>query len=207
MKGYKYNQIMNPFFEMPTDYKELTKVYKTLAKTADQRLVRLESYSHDKEMGNVLQWAYARAQRDIEQWSGEGATRFNTAPPDSVQGLMAKIEDIKTFLSSESSTKQGIKNILQRRADTFNEKYGTNYKWDEVGEFFDSELYEDLNKKYGSDTMQTSIGVIQKNKKKILNAMEKNKDIFIKVPDDIVLQKTVNDILSEYGDDVKDFLQ
>lgn len=206
MQGYKYQQIMNPFFDMPTDYKEAVKVYKTLAKTADQRLVRLESYSHDPEMGNALQWAYARAQRDIKAWSGEAATRFNTAAPESMQQLMAKIEDIKTFLSSESSTKKGIIGILKERAETFNEKYGTSYSWDELGDFFDSELYEELDKSYGSDSMQEAIGVIQKNKKKILKALEKSKDINIKVPDDEVLEDVVNEIIKEYGPEVQKFL-
>lgn len=207
MQGYKYQQIMNPFFEMPTDYKEAVKVYKTLAKTADQRLVRLEAYSHDPEMGNALQWAYARAQRDIRAWSGEAATRFNTAAPESMQQLMAKIEDIKTFLSSESSTKKGIIGILQKRADTFNEEFGTSYSWDEVGEFFDSELYEKLDASYGSETMHKAIGVIQKNKKKILKAIEKHKDIHVKVPDkkDNVLEDVVNDIIKDYGPQVQEF--
>lgn len=206
MQGYKYQQIMNPFFEMPTDYKEAVKVYKTLAKTADQRLVRLEAYSHDKNMGNALQWAYARAERDIKQWSGEKATRFNTAAPESMQQLLAKIEDIKTFLSSESSTKKGIIEILKGRAETFNEKYGTNYKWDELGDFFESEFYEDLDKSYGSDTIQEAVAQIQKNKKKILKALEKSKEVNIRVPDNEVLEDVVNDIIKDYGPEVQKFL-
>lgn len=206
MQGYKYQQIMNPFFEMPTDYKEAVKVYKTLAKTADQRLVRLESYSHDPNMGNALQWAYARAERDIKQWSGEKATRFNTAAPESMQQLLAKIEDIKTFLSSESSTKKGIIEILKGRAETFNEKYGTNYKWDELGDFFESEFYEDLDKSYGSDTIQEAVAQIQKNKKKILKALEKSKEVNIRVPDNEVLEDVVNDIIKDYGPEVQKFL-
>lgn len=206
MKGYKTDQIMSPFFEMPVDYKEAVKVYRTLAKAADMRLVRLEAYSHDKNMGHALQWAYARAERDIKQWSGEKATRFNTKAPESMQQLLAKIEDIKTFLSSESSTKEGIKNSLKKRAETFNKEFGTSYRWDEIGDFFESEFYEDLDKSYGSETIQEAVGVIQKNKKKILKAMEKSKDINIRVPDNEVLEDVVNDIIKDYGPEVQKFL-
>lgn len=220
MQGYKYVQIMNPFFEMPTDYKEAVKVYKTLAKTADQRLVRLENYhENDAEMGRILEWSYARAQRDIRQWSGEDATRFNTKPPETIQQLLAKIEDIKTFLSSESSTKQGIKKIMQDRADTFNEKFGTSYSWDEVGKFFDSELYEKMDSAYGSRTVQKALGVIQKNKKKILDAIKKKKEIYVTVDQTLdpktgkvvssgkALEKTVNKILKNYGKEVEEYLK
>ena len=85
--------------------------YHRIAKVADQRLVRLEKLEGQEGYGNALQWAYKRAMSDIETWSGEGASRFNTKAPANANQLKAKINDIKTFLGSESSTKSGITEV------------------------------------------------------------------------------------------------
>ena len=204
--GYKLNQIMTPFFDMPETYEETVKVYRTLAKAADQRLVRLESYEHDPNFSNATKWAYARAMRDIEQWSGEQAKRFNTAPPESKAALEAKIEDIKTFLMSPTSTKQGMKHILQKRAETLNAEYGTNFKWDDVGTYFDSALHEKLDDKYASKTMMKIVATLQKNKKEILKEMKKAKEKDQKVPDSMVA-KLVKKVLTDYGDEVVEYLE
>ena len=204
--GYKIDQIMNPFFDMPETYEETVKVYRTLAKAADQRLVRLEAYEHDPNFKTATKWAYARAMRDIEQWSGEQAKRFNTAPPASKVALEAKIEDIKTFLASPTSTKKGMKDILQRRADTLNEQYGTNFKWNDVGTFFESELAEKMDSKYASETMMQVVASLQKNKTKILKEMEKAQDKNQKVPDKMV-EQLVRDVLENYGKEVREYLE
>ena len=206
MQGYKLDQIMNPFFEMPETYEETVKVYRTLAKTADQRIVRLKSYEHDPNFKNATKWAYARAMRDIKQWSGEQAERFNTAPPKSLAALQAKIEDIKTFLSSPTSTKKGMKEILQKRADTLNSRYGTNFKWNDVGTFFDSELHEKLDKDYASKTMMKVVGNLQENKEEIIAKIKAAQKKDKKVPDDMV-DELVEDIIKEYGDEVLKYLE
>ena len=206
MKGYKLDQIMNPFFEMPETYEETVKVYRTLAKTADQRLVRLEAYEYDPNFKNATKWSYARAMRDIQQWSGEQAKRFNTAPPESMAALQAKIEDIKTFLSSPTSTKKGIKEILQRRADTLNEEYGTNFKWNDVGTFFESELAQKMDSDYASKTMIKIVASLQKNKKEILKELKAAQEKDQRVPDDMV-EKLVQDVLQNYGQEVIDYLE
>ena len=60
MAKYTLKDITTPGFQLPADYNELVSVYRTLAKTADQRLVRLEKYANDPYMGNALTWAYAK---------------------------------------------------------------------------------------------------------------------------------------------------
>lgn len=206
MKGYKLDQIMNPFFDMPETYEEVEKVYRTLAKTADQRLVRLEAYEHDPNFKNATKYAYARAMRDIEQWSGEQARRFNTTPPATLSGLKAKIEDIKTFLASPTSTKKGMKDILQKRADTLNENYGTNFKWNDVGTFFESELAQKMDSDYASKTMLKIVASLQKNKDEILTELKKANEKDVRVPDDMV-EKLVRDVLNNYGKEVVDYLE
>ena len=133
-----------------------------IAKVADQRLVRLEKLADQAGYGNATQWAYKRAMRDIAQWSGESATRFNTKPPEKAHQLQAKINDIKTFLGSESSTKSGIKATYQQRINTLNTKYGTKYQTDDLQKLFSSSLWKKMETKgYDSDTIMKAIGYIQ----------------------------------------------
>lgn len=187
--------------DLPNDYGSLVKVYRALAKRADQRLVRLEAYQHEQNFKTATKWAYARAMRDIKTYSGEGATRFNTAPPESVVQLQEKIEDIKTFLMSPSSTKKGIIDIYKKKADTINARYGTNFKWDEIGKFFNSKLATDLDKKMASKTMLRVVGQMQKNKKNIIAAIKNANAVDLKVPDSME-RKMIEKAIAENGEDI-----
>ena len=222
MQGYKYNQIMNPFFDMPTDYKEAVKVYKTLAKTADQRMVRLEKASEEEGFHGITNYAYARAARDIEAWDGESAEhpRFNRNIPKSTQELLEKIEDIKTFLSSETSTKSGMIAINKRRAATINENNGTNLTWKDLNEIFgDGSLTEALDDTFaGSDSRIETVGNLKKNKKKILKAIDdakrkhKRVKVDISVKDasgkpDRVIEEKIKEMIANYPKDVRKYLE
>ena len=157
MKGYTTAQILKDDF-LPGEYNELVKVYRTLAKSADQRLVRLEAYQHDKDFKTATKWAYARAMHDIGQWSGAEAKRFNTAPPKSTTQLLAKIQDIKHFLESPTSTKKGIIDVYKKRADTLNRNMRKNdpswknLSWKDLAQYYESALNEKLDAQYGSKT-------------------------------------------------------
>ena len=204
---YKLSQITDPAFELPSDHAELLKVYRTAAKAADQRLVRLERLTQEENFKIADKWAYARAQRDIEQWSGEGATRFNMAPPKSAAALRAKIEDIRHFLTSPTSTKTGIKQVYVNKAKKINDKYGTSLKWDQVGKVFESDLWRSLDKKFGSKTAVKVLGRVQKykDKKKLLNAVEQADTSDLRVPDDQV-GRAVKEALEKHGKDIVDTL-
>lgn len=142
----------------------LQSYYRRIAKVADQRLVRLENLADQPGYGNATQWAYKRAMRDIASWSGDDAKRFNTKPPANVNQLRAKINDIKTFLGSESSTKSGISSTYKQRVSTLNKKYGTKYQVDDLQKLFSSSLWKKMETKgYDSDTIMKAIGYIQKN--------------------------------------------
>ena len=99
-----------------------------------------------------------------------------------------------------------MKDILQRRADTLNEQYGTNFKWNDVGTFFESELAEKMDSKYASETMMQVVASLQKNKSKILKEMEKAQDKNQKVPDKMV-EQLVRDVLENYGKEVREDLE
>lgn len=196
---------------MATDRrKALEKEYRKLAKRADQRLLRLEERAKaGGKYKSVKQYAYRVAQRDIRAWSGEKATRFNTKPPSNTNQLKAKIADIKKFLSSASSTigkteeTAGIASIYEQRARTLNEKYGTNFDWQDLARFFESGLNEKLEERYknASDTKMEAIAQIQANKSKIQRAIKKGKDVNLNLEDE-VLEFEINQIVKEYGQEI-----
>lgn len=210
LKGYTTKQILDPNYWLPDDYDELVKVYKTLAKSADQRLVRLEAYQHDKDFKPATQWAYARAMRDIELWSGEEANRFNTAPPTSKTDLLSKINDIKHFLESPTSTKKGIIDVYKKRADSLNKtmrKSDKNWKdltWKDMAQYFDSALSDKLAKKVGSKTALKIMNVMKRKEKEIVKDIKEKKDLHVKV-DNEMLNITVNNALKQFPDEVQDF--
>lgn len=213
MKGYTTKQILDPWFDMPDNYAELEKVYRTLAKSADQRLVRLEKYADEKSFKTAKEWAYARAMHDIKQWSGEEAERFNTKPPASKTDLLSKIRDIQTFLESKTSTKAGIVTVYKKKADSLNksmrEEYGedwTDVTWKDMAQYFDSALYDKIDKQYGSKTKMMVMSSLKKKKKEIAEDVKKKKDINIKLDDEEAAVK-INNILNAYPKQVKALLK
>lgn len=203
------------------------KEYRKLAKEADQRMVRLESYKYKKGFENILNYAYAKAQRNIRPFVSakrlEKGTplRFNTAPPKTKAGdidvrkLQQKINVIKDFLSSDTSVLQrprhpfanerGAKAVFQDKADAINRDYGTNFTWETLAKYFEDGTADKLSAKYGSKTALRIIGQIQKNSKEVLKSLEQVDKKRIKT-DNPFLQKKVNEVLKEYGADIKDLL-
>lgn len=147
---------------MKSKYDELLQEYKLLTMRADKRLQRLEEASTQPHFKEIKQYAYARAMRDIRSWSGLKGTRFGTKPPGNVQQLQAKINDIKKFLDSPTSTKRGVINIYKKRADTVNKTYKTNFKWQDLANYYESDMSKDLDSQYGSDTLIRAIGAIKR---------------------------------------------
>lgn len=142
------------------------KYYRRLAKAADQRLVRLERLAENPLYQNIKKFAYEEALEDIHKWNGVTASRFNTVPPERDK-LYDKIEDIKSFLTKQTSNVGGINLMYKRMANTFNAKYGTNFTYQQIMKYFDSQQNEKWNKLFGSKTALTVIGEIQKSAKKI----------------------------------------
>lgn len=158
--------------------------YKRLAKVADQRLVRLEQLSaSDENYKAATSYAYAKAMRDLEVY-GE-SKRFNTKPPLNKDGtvdnrlLSEKLADMRSFLSSVTSTKGGITAVYEKRAKTINEKFGTNYSWQDLADFYNSGDAEKLAKNFSSETVQKAIGLIQRSESKLKSKMEENKKITV----------------------------
>lgn len=187
----------------------LEKEYRKMAKRADQRLVRLEQLAKLPEYSGVLNFAYRKAQRDIRAWSGENASRFNTKPPSNTNQLKAKIADIKRFLESASSTigktkeTKGIKEIYQDRADTINERYGTDFNWRDLARLFESNLYKKIKSKddYDSKTEMQTIANISANFNEIKQAIRKDREVNIDTLDEVE-NFAINEMINQYGKDI-----
>lgn len=180
------------------EYRALVKEYKSLAKKADQRLVRLEKLSKKSGFENVEKWAYNRAMKDIQYWSGSKATRFNRDIPTNKNSLKARISDVKNFLSAKTSTKSGILKTYKQRSNMISKKYGVKMSWEKTAEFFESKEWENLDKEYGSDTAMRALGEIQKNEDKIKKAIENHKPVSMRIKNEKVAE-AVNSILEEQG--------
>lgn len=193
-------------------YDDLVKEYRKLAKRADQRLVRLEKLSGQKDFKQVKQWAYKNAVTDALQWGASvEKPRFNIAPPKSTVSLKAKIQDIRNFLEKPTSTKAGIIDVYKKKADTLNEKYkdyGLDLNWSDVGTFFESALYKKLSKKYTSGTVVKAIATIKQNEGQLLSDFAKHKASHIKTEDnDIIINDAIGRMTQYYKSDVKKLLK
>lgn len=193
-------------------YNDLVKEYRKLAKRADQRLLRLEKLSNEKNFKQVKQWAYKNAVTDALEWGANPKKpRFNIAPPKSTISLKAKIQDMRNFLEKPTSTKAGIIEIYEKKAQTLNEKYkdyGLNLNWSDVGTFFESALYKKLHDKYSSGTVVKAIATIKTNEVEVLRDFERHKASHIKTEDnDIVIDDAIKRMTSYYKADVRKLLK
>lgn len=170
--------------------------YKRVAKVADQRLVRLEKLSQEDQFKNVKKWAYAGAMNDIKRWSGDKATRFNTAPPASDRELLSKIKDITAFIEKPTSSKRGIVDVYKKRADTINKKQGTKFTWQQIATYFESGLADKSDRALGSAT--TALAII--NERIRLDEIESDinnaNDKIVRVSGNDAINEKVNEWLS-----------
>lgn len=152
---------------------ELLAEYKAIAKRADRRLRNLEKASARPYYKTATEWAYSRAMKDIESRFGEGVTRFDRKLPKKAGRLqiIAAISDVQTFLDAPTSTLTGIKNVYEKRTKTINERFGTDFKWEDLADLLSSGQYDKLANTYGSQTTWKTIGEMQKKKKEIAEEM------------------------------------
>ena len=201
MANYKHEYKFRPY---NLDYKpgeSDLQYYKRLAKVADQRLVRLEQLSTQSGFEKVTKFAYDKAMRDLELYGG--GKRFNTKPPLNKDGtvdnrlLSEKLADMRSFLSSVTSTKQGIVSVYTERARTFNTQFGTNYSWQDLADFYQSGDADKALQAASSATVQKAIGKIQHAKEQMLKEMNKNSKVTLDKEDKIVYKKAMDLLKSD----------
>lgn len=210
-KRFDVNQIKSELNRRNISQEELTKLYRRVAKTADQRLVRLEALSKQKDFKQVKSWAYKNAVNDALEWGARPEKpRFNIKAPEHKTSLKAKINDMLNFIEKPTSTKQGIIEVYESKAKTLNEKYkeyGLNLNWSDVGTFFESTLYKKLSKKYSSGTVIKAIATMKQNEKQLIKDFNENKASHIKTEDnDMIINDAIKRMTSYYKKDVQKLL-
>lgn len=128
---------------------ELRYVYRTFAKRADERLVRLEKMPGS----DATSGAYATAARAIEHYTGETEKpRFNRGMPKEDALLRMKIRDIKQFLDMPTSYTHVVSEVETVRTKTMNDKYKVNFTNSQWAQIWESGLGDKIMNKYGSET-------------------------------------------------------
>lgn len=182
------------------DLKAMQAEYKKLAKKADRQLRALESLAGQEHYKGVLKYAYARAERDIaafDKFSGQTyeKPRFSRNIPNDVRQLQARIIDVNNFLESKTNTKKKITDVYRQRTKTVNEKFGTNFKWQDLARYYESNVAEINDSKYGSNQIVMALGEFIKYKKPddILEKIAKNE----KFTDDEVMDEIIKHLAKD----------
>lgn len=183
-----------------TEYKELLKEYRKLAKRADQRLVRLEGYRHDKGFEGILSYAYSAAQKAIRSWSGPKAKRFNTEPPKSLINLQKKIADIKRFLEAPTSTKKGVMEVYKKRTDTLNKTFFGDdkkayLKWNEWANFWDRVDADNTDSRFEYNMTARSAGLMKRYNITPQNVKDKTASLLREDKIDIIESRSIESLL------------
>jgi len=155
------------------EYQQLKKEYVKLAKRADQRLVRLER--RFKTVPELEGMAYKRAVFDILKLTGVGGLpRFNRAIPNDLKNLRRALKNLQRFLGAVTSTWQGFKREdVQKRVDTLNQKYDTNYSAEDLQRLGSSGLIDRFKNKGGSETGMKALGFVQRKKEDLKRLVDK----------------------------------
>lgn len=179
----QFNEMQNDLRGSPRDQKiEYYKAfYKSIAKAADARLLALERLSSKEGYENVREWSYKLAMHDIHSSFGPQAKRFNRKIPDDLTKVYKRIRDVLNFLEAPTSSKQGIDEIYQKRADTVYKRYGIKTNWQSIAGLFESKVYQKTDSKYGSKTALKALGFIQRNTDTILRALQEGKSISVRL--------------------------
>lgn len=159
------------------EIKRLQREYHDLARSANNRMTRLEKLAKNPEYAAVLGYAYKDAAYDIKNLFGASG-RFPqdvskmAASKTDVRQMKQYITSVKNFLESPSSTKTGIDKVYRKRASTLNKSQGTNFTVSDMRTFFDSSVWKKMNSKFGSKTAMKVIDNIQKNSDQIAQEAE-----------------------------------
>lgn len=185
-------------------HRKYLKEYNRLAKKADRRMRELERFSRWEGFENIKEYAYKLAAKMIEKWTPPGSKnekpRWQRNEPLDTRTLKAKIKDIELFLSMKSSTITGIKDIYKKRAETINERYGTNFTWQNLASFYeDGGIADKTFDKYGSKTVLVAYGKIQRKKRVALRLIEDFNEKHEKISGNVVIEEIVNEMLKGYG--------
>lgn len=178
--------------------------YNRMVGTANKRLERLEKYAQEDNYKAALNYAYSGAVFDVKDMNPKAKNvRFTLRLKKTQTGdvdlrdLHSKINAVKDFLDAKTSTKTGITSMYEKRAKTVNEKLGTDYTWNDLGQYFEKKKYTKTGKRtMGSDTMLKAAYIIKESgdDPKKMDEIIRSNQRFAK---DKVLQRVVKDLVKQ----------
>ena len=197
---------------LPRTTTELRAYYKRLAKYADERMRKIEKSA----IPHAKDYAYRVATKDISRYrTGSkrtgGKYRWDVSTKGmSYQTLVGKINAIKKFMNSETSTERGIKAGYKRRVDKINAKFGTDYTGEQLALFFRSTYWKKMIASgFSSSEIMEFVTVLKRNgiqtKDVFKDLVDKvlNKDEVIEFKDDeerdVFVEDRLNQMLQTEG--------
>lgn len=202
--------IMSDYYRMPKTKAGVLADYGKLTRLANDRLREIEKRATTDGLTSLTEYAYKRAVHDLQ-----GATRF--ASKEKIENLnynaiVKRMNDMRRFLRSKSSTTRGVKSLYSQNTKRFNAKYGTNFTQTQLAKFFNKDigLYEKIKAKnmdWGSETVMKAIATMMNDKKKVLQKMREEDEKHLDVENAVIVNEVIDTLISEYGDDVKELLE
>lgn len=197
--------------------------YKRMAHAMNDRLRALERLvkSGDSHFKGVLKYAYANAQYDITAITeSEVRRRFPESVPRTKTGeinraeLHRRMNAVKRFYESPTSTKSGIVAVYQNKADTVNEKLskeygytgGEKFTWEDMANYYESDISKKMASQHGSDTVLIALATIKENMNNPEN-IRRAKEGKLKLDGDQVVDKIIEELLKSGLDPDKIFKQ
>ena len=154
---------------------DLQKEYRRAVERVNKQLYRLEKASAKEGYRGILDYAYRNAMRDIQAMGG--GKRFSKSMPQTMREYRKRMNAIRRFEEKPTSKLTGVKNIYEKRAETFSKKAGTDIGWEGMAKIFESGLWESLVNRFESKTAQKMIGRIQKDADKLKEQMARGEAI------------------------------
>ena len=190
---------------------DLLAQYKQMAKTANQRLLRIEQRAAKGDT-RALDYAYRVAQKDIRDYRGSGKSRYNTVAPESesISQIQARIADVEKFLNMPTSTAKGLKSIDQQRVDSLNESTGSDLTVSDMTRLSQSGMLDKLKSDYGSKQLFKALGSIKRNINKLSDQIKQHRKRDISTDIDDPLEADIVDSMlgsRKYGSKLIDLLR
>lgn len=156
---------------MARNLRDMQSEYRRLAAEADKKLRQLERLSNKKGYENVKEFAYRRAMKDIKYWTDSRKRSFKAVElPSNINSMQARLNDVKRFLDAPTSTKANIDKMFKQRADTLNERYGTNFSWQDLSNVFDNKE-ENVFYQRGSINYLKAVSYLKENEEELMNSI------------------------------------
>lgn len=156
--------------------KEIEAEYKSLAKTADGRIKRIEAKMSLAKYNGIQNWAYATARKQIRNIIGlsDNKPRFNRSIKNLSRGQKeAMLGHVRLFIDSPTSSLSGYRDILKRKTAKFNKHFKVNISEEEFNQLWQSESYKEMVDEYGyRDTFDNIIDALHDGVRNINDAIE-----------------------------------